>query len=532
MTGMPTEQSSPDYKALGLPTDVADRFIYFANNPWPFLMNCVYTLDQVDQVRPIKTLPDKAYAKLFTKFWLKYPLMAVPKSRRMTMSWFLIALYLWDTLFRAGRFNAFVSKKEDDADELVKRARFILEHIPENMIPKELLPVADPKFGYLGFPSINSKIQGFPQGADQLRQFTFSGILGDECAFWEHAQKFYSATFPTIDGGGRMSLVSSPAPGFFKKLVYDAIDRLGEINVAEYSPDYKRVMPGVRVWRNERNKFLVFELHYSADPLKATDAYRLSIKNSMPLMDYLREYELNWDTFEGYPVYPEFSKLHILEEEPVAEAGSPMLLGLDFGLTPAAVIAQLQGDRLIVFEELVEINMGAVRFVPKLLQHIRLKYPKKDNLRKHWRCFIDPAGFTRHETDESACSMILQENGFDPIGGPQGFEQRRKAVVEWLQKMTPKGPAMQLYARGAPMLHKGFEGGYQFPEKAGEIEPGKIRPLKNAYSHPADAYQYLCGGLAGELASLAKRIPSPSYSFNKPHVPRSGYGLNGRYGIN
>jgi hypothetical protein len=59
-------------------------------------------------------------------------------------------------------------------------------------------------------------------GADQLRQFTFSGILGDECAFWEEARKFYSASAPTIEGGGRMTLISSRSPGFFQRLCYDA----------------------------------------------------------------------------------------------------------------------------------------------------------------------------------------------------------------------------------------------------------------------------------------------------------------------
>jgi len=497
-----------------LPSEPLERYLFFQENSWAFLTHCVYTLDQVDRKTPVKLLPDRQYAEMYAKIWQKYPLIAVPKTRRMTMSWYTIGLFVWDTLFHSGRFNAFVSKKEDDADELVKRAKFIIEHIPQDMIPRELIPKAVQKFNWLEFPEINSKIQGFPQGADQLRQFTFSGIFGDESAFWEQAQEFYAASFPTIDGGGRMTLVSSPAPGFFKKICFDAIDRIGEVNVDEFHPEFSRPMEGVRIWKNKKNRFLIFELHYTADPLKRDPSYKESIKNSMPLMEYLREYELQWDTFSGYPVYPEFSRLHLLEEEPTPQAGLPMLIGFDFGLTPAAVIGQLQEDTLVIFEEIVEINMGAVRFAPKVAQHIRLKYPSFSDLGKNWRCFIDPAGLNRSETDESTCAQVLGETGFVVAPGPVAWEQRRKAVVHFLQKMNKTGPGFRIYPRHAPMLVKGFEGGYKFDEKYADKEPNKLRPIKNAYSHPHDALQYLCDGVKVLTTTLQRDIPRPYYSIN------------------
>lgn len=140
------------------------------------------------------------------------------------MSWVNIGLYTWDTMFNLGRHNAFVCRKEESADDLIERAKFIYDHIPESQIPRDLLPKAKKTYCQLEFEGISSKIQGFPQGADQLRQYTFSGILGDEVAFWENAQAMYSASLPTIEGGGRITLVSSPAPGFFKALVLDQLD--------------------------------------------------------------------------------------------------------------------------------------------------------------------------------------------------------------------------------------------------------------------------------------------------------------------
>jgi hypothetical protein len=504
--------------------EVSKRFLKYKLDPWSFMMECVYTLDQVDSITPIKTLPDREYARRYVELWQRCPLLAIPKSRRMTMSWFTIALYLHDTLFNRGRFNAFVSKKEDDANELIERAKFIFEHIPEDKIPRALLPEMRTKFALLEFPELQSKLQGFPQGADQLRQFTFSGIFGDECAFWEQAKAFYSASFPTIEGGGRMTLVSSPAPGFFKQLCFDGLDQAADINVSDFHVDDEQLMQGMRCWHNAKNKFTVLELHYTADPQKRHDGFRESIKNQMPLVEYLREYELHWDTFSGFPVYPEFSKLHITAEPPHPVHGLPMLVGIDFGLTPAAIIGQYQEDRLVIFEELVEVNMGSDRFSAKLAAHIRLNYRTKSDLKKDWLCFIDPAGLQRNQKDETSCAQSLADVGFVTSPGPIIWETRRKGVVHFLKTMTAQGPALQVYSKGAPMLIKGFEGGYQYPEKAIESEPDKLRPLKNAYSHPHDAFQYLACGISDVVTKFKKAVPVPRYALND----RKGE-TNGRY---
>lgn len=501
------------------------NFIRYKENAWDFLMECVYTLDQVSHGEAIKTLPNREYAKAYVELWQKCPLLAVPKSRRMTMSWFTIGLYLWDTLFHDGKFNAFVSKKEDDANELVERAKFIYDHIPASKLPKEMLPEARVKFCLLEFPSINSKIQGFPQGADQLRQFTFSGIFGDESAFWPDAKAFYSATFPTIEGGGKMTLVSSPAPGFFKQLCFDQLNSVIDVNVSGLKLEATQVMEGMRVWFNKLNKFTVMELHYTADPDKRKPEFRKSLMDSMPIVEFMREYDLHWDTFSGFPVYPEFSKAHITHTEPHPMHGLPMLVGVDFGLTPAAIIGQYQEDVLVIFEELVEVNMGSDRFAEMLATHIRLKYPTHSDLRRNWLCFIDPAGLQRNQKDETACALSLSNNGFVPAPGPVVFEERRKGVVHFLQKMNPKGPCFQIYSVGCPVTIKGFEGGYRYADSVVEIEPSKIRPVKDAHSHPHDGLQYLACGVHDVVKKARATIPRPLYTAKTENKGRQvGYG--------
>lgn len=205
--------------------DVGTRLSRIINDPWEFLKG-VRTKDQVDIVSPVKDFPVYLdYLRLYVRVWQKEKRVAVPKSRRMKLSWTTIALYTWDTAFHGGRFNAFVSKKESDSDELVQRASFIMENYNPAILPKEVLPKAKYTENSLYFPEMDSKIQGFPSGANQLRQFTFSGLFFDEMAFWPEGEKAYAAAYPTIEGGGRVTVVSSAAPSFFQRICFDTIDQ-------------------------------------------------------------------------------------------------------------------------------------------------------------------------------------------------------------------------------------------------------------------------------------------------------------------
>lgn len=213
--------------------DELEYFQKIRDDPWEFL-KVVRTKDEVDGKRPIKPFPvDKDYLKLYTRIWIAEKFVAVPKSRRMLMTWTNLCLYLWDTMFHMGRSNAFVSKKEDDSNELIEKCEFILQNLDHSILPKELVPKWERTYNRLRFKEIDSQIRGFPQGPDQLRQFTFSGIFFDEAAFLEDAEETYSAALPTLQGGGRCTMVSSAAPGFFKRVVFDQIEQGKEEEIIE-----------------------------------------------------------------------------------------------------------------------------------------------------------------------------------------------------------------------------------------------------------------------------------------------------------
>lgn len=335
-------------------------------------------------------------------------------------------------------------------------------------------------------------------------------------AFWEDSQKMYASAMPTIEGGGKFTAISSAGPGFFKRLVFDNLD--DELTDAAEESNMslrKYPMEGVEVWKNPKNKFYIYQLHYSANPKKRDLDYRDVIKSTMPIQQYLQEYEIRWDSYAGQPVYRDFQRTRHGSTDPLyPEVGLPLLRGWDFGLTPACIVGQLVEGQLRILREFTAINMGADRFSDYVLKQCAVLYPFFGDKKKDWRDFIDPAGAFRKDTDEGTCAQVLAKKGISPIPGPVAWEARRQSVETFLLRQTKEGPGLLIDLPHCPVLVRGFDGGYRYPEKSFEIEPGKIRPLKDEHSHIHDALQYLCSKVLDFKRSLPIGIAVPSYSFS------------------
>jgi len=213
----------------------ANRYV---SDPYAFLTECVKTLDQATQrVRRFPAIDEptpgcpckpgigcRNYLDHVVNRWLTEKRFLLPKSRRIMASWTMVGLHCWLARFFPGTSVAFVSRKQglndsEGAAELVRRVKFIEEHLPVDLPPLKF----EYNFSRLKYPEIGSEIIGVAQGADQLRQYTLSAIFADEMAFWEEAHDTYSASLPTLEGGGRFTGVSSAHPGFFKQAVFDAL---------------------------------------------------------------------------------------------------------------------------------------------------------------------------------------------------------------------------------------------------------------------------------------------------------------------
>ncbi len=206
-------------------------------DPYYFLTHWANTLNtHEDESNIIKPFPEKKYLKILVDIWLHNNLLLVPKTRQMMMSWTFVALYLWETQFHKGKLVFFQSKKADDADDLVKRSKFIWDHEPKFLRRyhdgdkfKELKcnPQNQGQHTYckLAFPDINSEIRGIPEGGDVIRMHQASGVFSDEMAFQPEAQEAFTAAKPALSAKGRWTGVSTAEDNtFFEDMVFDSLE--------------------------------------------------------------------------------------------------------------------------------------------------------------------------------------------------------------------------------------------------------------------------------------------------------------------
>lgn len=192
----------------------------FNENPEFAITKFFKTNDPLDKVNPIKTFPQFDYIKYLLQVYMTERLILVMKSRQMMVTWLTVAWYLWNAITKQERQYFFISKKEKDADKLVKRALFIFHHLPQEL-QYYYGPVSD-KYCELRFEKTGSLINGVSQDSEALRMYTASGIFSDEMAFQEQAEKSWMAIRPTLDSGGQFIGVSTPnGKNFFYKLLFD-----------------------------------------------------------------------------------------------------------------------------------------------------------------------------------------------------------------------------------------------------------------------------------------------------------------------
>ena len=201
---------------------------------------------------------------------------------------------------------------------------------------------------------------------------------------------------------------------------------------------------------------------------------------------------------DGKPVYPMFaSEVHIAKEEIPVAANVPVYVGIDFGLTPAAVLAQKVRGRWFVQSEIVAVDMGIVRFAEVLRQELATRFSAASEV----IIYGDPAGDFRAQTDESTPFHILRGAGLRAYPAPSNsVDLRLESVSSQLTKMVEGKPAL-LIDRRCPQLIKGFEGGYAYKRMEVSGERYADKPDKNMFSHVHDAAQYLFLG-AGEGRAL------------------------------
>lgn len=213
---------------------------------------------------------------------------------------------------------------------------------------------------------------------------------------------------------------------------------------------------------------------------------------------------------DGKPVYPEYNdSLHVKEINPIV--GVPLDIGMDFGLTPAAVITQNDArGRFLVLDELCGEDMGISGFledvlIPQLMKVYPSWWAKKDEL---IRIFGDPAGGQRAQTDEKSCFDEVKAVGLKIRAAKSNAWLPRRGAVAWFLSKLSSGQPLFIIDPCCKVLRKGLNGGYKYRriQVTGE-DRYTNEPMKNSYSHPHDALQYVAMESGGLQATKEKTKP-------------------------
>lgn len=201
------------------------------------------------------------------------------------------------------------------------------------------------------------------------------------------------------------------------------------------------------------------------------------------------------DVSGGKSVYPGYKDdVHYREEGFEYRPGAPLVLGFDYGTTPACVICQLDGrGGLRVLEEVVGDNTYMTEFFdlqlkPRLIEG----YGWGNGLKLY--AVGDPSGDFRKDTDGSTAALVLRERGIPVVPcTTNGIAARIEAVRLLLSRFSDgKHPDLMISGK-CPVLREGFLGNYRFAAIKG-LNNLRVReiPEKNEYSHVHDALQYAC----------------------------------------
>ena len=210
----------------------------------------------------------------------------------------------------------------------------------------------------------------------------------------------------------------------------------------------------------------------------------------------------------GEPVFKNYNdNLHASNTPLKANTLRPLIVGLDYGLTPcAAIIQDTPEGGWVVLRELVSFNMSSDEFAPMLKKFLNDEFPEFD-LRSGVKFFGDPS-VKRSEVDKKIVTDSFFKEGMMVLSSPCNnvWETRKKCVNQPLSRLINGKPGLVLDPACAK-IRQAFNGGYHYkkiPTSGGGQRIMEV-PDKNEFSHIMDALQYALAG-GGEVMLQRKEL--------------------------
>ena len=209
------------------------------------------------------------------------------------------------------------------------------------------------------------------------------------------------------------------------------------------------------------------------------------------------------------------AETHVKDMSLVVNPNRPVMVGLDFGRTPCAVIGQHDNfGRAIIMKEVVTEGMGLTQMLQEHLKPVLFAPPFAGK-----RVFVvgDPAGRQRSQTREETPFDVLHDEGFLAYPASTNvIDMRLLAVEKFLRQAVMGQPALQISREGCPTLVTALGNKYRYRRRRdGVLDdlPEKDHP----WSDIADALQYFCLGTqsnyTGRVMARERRYFNPNATY-------------------
>jgi hypothetical protein len=225
---------------------------------------------------------------------------------------------------------------------------------------------------------------------------------------------------------------------------------------------------------------------------------------------------------DGNPVYPQFRRdVHVSDRPLEVIPGIPVVVGLDFGRQPAALIGQVLRADWFVQREFIGRDISAVEFAPQLKAYLSLHYPGMT-----FNFWGDPAGQHRGQATDKTPFMIFAEHKMTvlPAPNPQNqYSVRHEAVNSVLMRRSADGsrPSALIVDPRCTTYITGMSGGYFMRRIRVTGERYADEPEKNQYSHICEAGEnMLLGGGEGRAVTMGGLPTKPVQAWNRRKTMR------------
>ena len=203
---------------------------------------------------------------------------------------------------------------------------------------------------------------------------------------------------------------------------------------------------------------------------------------------------------------------HLSDDKLNVDYTRPLVVGLDTGRNPAAVVGQIDvRGRMLVFGSCHAENCGMEQFITTTLR------PFLTDRFDGGRFFIaiDPAARQRSQIGEESVLEAVRRLGFSAVLAPTNqLAPRLRAVERYLGSQVAGGAGLLIDRVWCDDLIRAIQYGYRYKrDKKGALN--EIPEKSHPDSDLADALQYLCltagtGAVARELGPRMKIAPRPS----------------------